>query len=69
VLGRRLHDQRREKLLQNVSVPLQQQGEELENVVRDKVHVDSAAEARELDRLLFREQADGFLGWEDVNTT
>jgi hypothetical protein len=37
VLGRRLHDQGRVELLQNVSIPLQQQSEELENVVRDKV--------------------------------
>jgi hypothetical protein len=60
-------DQRRVELLLNVPVPLQQQTEELENVVRDKVHVDSAADAGQPDRLLFREQADSFFGPEDVN--
>jgi hypothetical protein len=64
-----LHDQWRVELLQNVSVPLQQHCEELQDIVRHEVHLDRAAKAGELDRFALRQKAHGFPRRQNMDTS
>ena len=67
VLRRRVHHQRREELLQHVAVLLQHQLEELLRVVGHQVDLDAVVDARLLDRLLARFQADDLVQRQQVN--
>src|SRR5260221_6151446 len=58
VRGRREYDERREKLLEDVPVRLEQEGEEFLQVVSDQVELHARANARQFERVACRIQAE-----------
>src|SRR4051794_30691340 len=66
VLGRREDDERRQQLLEHVTVPLPHEPEETLRVMRDEVDVRWAGQHR-LDRIFAADQAEDFARRKDVH--
>ena len=62
VLGRGLHDERREQLLQDVAVPAQHQRGKFQEIVGDQIDLHAAVIAGQLNRVRTGLQTDDFVG-------